>query len=421
MNEDFPKLRPLEAIPRTFEGKPVLILRDPWSVSDAILAVPIELVPMLRLLNGENSITDIQAALTRQLGSIVFREQIDQLVRQLDEALFLSNERFEKAREALHGSYLRSQVRPASHAGLAYPSDRTALLDTINAFYLANEGSGLPESRQEYRVRAAVLPHIDLRLAGPIYTHAYRRIAEGQLPDLFVILGTGHRGLPSLFSIAPKDFETPLGLQPFARDFASAVNEALSEPIFEDDYSHKSEHTIEFQVLFLQHLFQGKIPILPVLTSFSHSDLEGGNPGAPSLFERFTAALKKAEQTTGMNVCYLASVDLAHIGPAYGDSYRPAQSHIDEVCRKDLELLSYVAAGDATGFQAYISQEEDCRRVCGFPAILTMLHLATGIQGQLWRHGHAVVDDQDSFVTFASLTFEEPTKPNGMKGDDRSR
>lgn len=410
MKEDFPKLRQLEAIPHKLDGKQVLILRDPWSVSDAVLAVPIELVPMLRLLNGQNSILDIQAALTRQLGSIVYREQIDRLVLQLDEALFLANERFENAREELHGSYLRARVRRASHAGMAYPSDRLALMDTINSFYLAPDGSGLPEGRQPYRVRAAILPHIDLRLAGPVYTHAYRRIAESQPPDLFVILGTGHKGLPNLFSIAPKDFETPLGLQPFARDFALAVNEVLSEPLFGDDYSHKHEHTIEFQVLFLQHLFQGRVPILPVLTSFAHDDLENGNPGAPHLFSRFTEALKRAEQDTKKNVCYLASVDLAHIGPAYGDSYRPDQSHIDDVSRRDLELLSYVTAGDAQGFRAYISREGDCRRVCGFPAILTLLHLVAGADGQLWKHGHAVVDDQGSFVTFASMTLEEPVK-----------
>jgi hypothetical protein len=68
-------------------------------------------------------------------------------------------------------------------------------------------------------------------------------------------------------------------------------------------------------------------------------------------------------------------------------------------------MLEYVTACDPEGFSGYIRSEQDSRRICGFPALMTMLHLIRGSQGRLLRHGHAQMDETNSFVTFASVAF----------------
>ncbi len=251
-------------------------------------------------------------------------------------------------------------------------------------------------------------PHIDLRLGGPTYTHAYRELAESAPPDLFVILGTGHMGLPEPFSVSSKDFQTPLGTAVTDRDFLRLLRERCQEPLFEEDLTHRSEHTIEFQVVFLQHLFpQQPIRILPVLCSFSYRELSS-SPYAERtrpLFWKFIEGVRKAEAQSGKRVCWIASVDLAHIGPRYGDSFRPTEEHIKNVSVKDREMLDQVAAADAENFFRLVQEERDERRICGFSPLYTLLNLMDDQRGRLLAHDHSIMDPTGSFVTYASMVF----------------
>ena len=46
-----------------------------------------------------------------------------------------------------------------------------------------------------------------------------------------------------------------------------------------EDYCHSFEHTVELQVIFLQHMLGADVKILPILCgSFAHSIYEGGKP-----------------------------------------------------------------------------------------------------------------------------------------------
>jgi AmmeMemoRadiSam system protein B len=407
MSRDFPKLRYLEALPHAEGGKPMIILRDPLRIAEDSLVVSPEVYSVLRLFDGKNSLLDIQAELTRTTGRIVFREEVESVVQRLDETCFLDNQTFVERRAALQARFRSKKVRQASHSGSAYPKDASELTEMISSFYTSDGGAGLPAAQSDSSVLGLVVPHIDFRLGGPVYTHAYRALAESKKPDLFIIMGTGHMGLPQMFSLARKDFETPLGTARFDQDFAKGFDAALGEPLFEEDLSHRSEHTIEFQLVFLQHLYRGAdLKILPVLTSFSYQEI-GPDQEALRLFRRFTEKLSLAVSQSGRNVCYIASVDLAHIGPRYGDGFRPGQSTISEVCEKDRRMLKYVTGGDSEGFFRFIANEQDSRRICGFPALYTLLTLLPGKRGNLLVHDYGQMDPSGSFVTFASIVFPE--------------
>ncbi|GAB4110350.1 MAG: AmmeMemoRadiSam system protein B [Acidobacteriota bacterium] len=404
MIDPYPRLRALEALPYRHEGRPAVLLRDPEQISPHLLVVGAPVVPLLSLLDGRNSIADLQAAVFRGTGELVAREQLEALISRLDEAHFLENERFERFRQALVEDFRRSSIRPAFHAGQGYPDDPVELREWLGSLFDHPGGAGLPAGRSGTRIRGLIAPHIDLRVGGPVYTHPYRALAEAEPPELFVILGIGHRGLPDLFSFTAKDFQTPLGVAVTDRRLLEAVRARFGDA-FGEDFSHRTEHTIEFQIVFLQQVGGDRpVNILPVLTSFSCFDLE--RPRQRELVERFVEGLRGVLAESGRNVCIIASVDLAHIGPRYGDAFRPGPELVEATLARDREVLETVAQGSAERFAEEIRRERDARRVCGFSAIYTLLRLLPGASGQLLALDAGRVDDSGSFVTYAGMTLQ---------------
>ncbi|MDA2934391.1 AmmeMemoRadiSam system protein B [Acidobacteria bacterium AH-259-D05] len=408
MSGEYPKLRSLEALPYKKDDQTLVALRDPSQISQQMLVVSPEFYSILSLFDGEHSPLDIQAELTRRNGDLVFSEQVQQIIYQLDEALLLDNDNFHRQHQELIDNFRKARVRPAFHSSLSYPAEPSALTEMISSFYLDTEGAGLPQERTRKSLRALVAPHIDLRLGGATYTHAYRALAECEPPDLFVILGTGHMGLPEFFSISSKDFETPLGRVESDHEFIQLFRERVPEPLFAEDLTHRHEHTIEFQILFLQHLFQNQpIRILPVLCSFSYEDVDPARSSTESLFQTWIEAFRRAEEKSGKRICVIASVDLAHMGPRYGDSVQANPTLIEQVSRKDHKMLEHVCAGQAHDFRDFLREERDQRKICGFSPLYTLLHLMEGQKAQLLSHHHSVMDPMGSFVTYASLIVEQ--------------
>ena len=409
MEQERPKLRYLEALPCEQDGKRLIALRDPAQISPHVLALPPQLHSLVALFDGRHSLLDIQAEVSRsQNGELILREDLQRIVDQLDQVFFLDNDNFRKRREELLAEFHAQPVRPAYHASVSYPAQSNQLAERLSSFYLDPKGAGLPRQRSGQALRALVAPHIDLRLGGTTYTHAYRQLAESEPADLYVILGTGHMGLPELFSISPKNFETPLGTAETDQEFLRLFRERVPEPLFQEDLTHRHEHTVEFQVVFLQHLFAGRpIKILPVLCSFSCWDVDPGSSSATGLFWKWAEAFREAERKSGKKITLIASVDLAHIGPRYGDSFRPDGAVVEEVSRKDRQMLEHVCSGQGDDFRDFVKEEQDQRRICGFSPLYTLLQVLDGQKGILLEHDHSTMDELGSFVTYTSMVVRD--------------
>ena len=77
-----PRLRlDIDITPAQIDGRRVLLLRDPQGISPEIMAVSIEALDVLRCMDGQHTILDIQAELSRQRGQLVFSDEIRALVR----------------------------------------------------------------------------------------------------------------------------------------------------------------------------------------------------------------------------------------------------------------------------------------------------------------------------------------------------
>jgi hypothetical protein len=406
---EYPKLRNLEFFP-VREGETQSVgLRDPQGISDGVLFLPPNIFYLVQFLDGAHTRNQIAGEYLKRFGEILMPQWMDKFLADLDEKLFLEGERFESARSAAAAAYRAEPVRPAMFAGKSYEADPDKLRAQLDGFFSSKEGPGTkPSENAGKALKAIVAPHVEFSQAGPIYAWAYNEFREARTPDVFVILGASRGIIDSLFACTDKDFATPLGLVKTDREFLRLFREQGGAPFFEEELAHRKDHAIEFQAVFLQHLFGGTKPftIVPVLCSFSH--LHFSHPDLLTQGERigrFIEVFHKALAAFGREVCFIVSGDLAHIGMRYGDIKPPTDFAFHKTMQSDLAMLKHAENGDAEAFLQFIQKEDDARRIGLLSPLYTMLKLANNPKGSVLRYDRATVDQYNSTVTYAAMAF----------------
>jgi hypothetical protein len=407
---DKPQLRMLEAFPVEQDGQRLVALRDPAGFTDQVAVFPLPLLDLISLFDGEHSVAEIQDILRGRHGEAPTAEQIAGLIQSLDEAGFLDGERFESRRRAIEETWRQTPVRPAAHAGGAYAGDAPALGAQIDGFFAHPAGPGRAvtgsAARPPLPLRGLMAPHIDFHRGGPIYAWAYRELLERSDADLFVILGTCHAGMADPFAVTLKPYDTPLGAVPVDRELYEAIRARYGEDLLGSETAHRNEHSIEFQVVMLRHLLgpQREFSILPVLASYLHEAVwTRGDPESDRRVPRFLDALLGAMAVSRRRVCLVAGVDLAHVGPRFGDPEPNTADSLRAVEAADLGMLEAITAGDPTAFYASIAHDGDRRRICGLSPIYTFLRALPGVEGRLLRYSQW--PDPQGAVSFCAAAF----------------
>lgn len=408
---EYPKLRNIDVFPVEVGRQRMIALRDPSNFTSEVLLLPHSVFFLLRYFDGKHSLLDIQAEYMRRYGEMLFTDVLKKLIEDLDSHLFLESERFQEFQKKIVKEFKNSKIRKAFFAEKGYPANPEKLKVMLEEFFLSLDGPGLPTSRSSsLRVKGVIAPHIDLRSGGTCFAYSYKEIAESSDAELFVILGTAHQATEDFFVYTSKDFETPLGLVKTDSELLNKIQEYEGREIFQDEFIHRSEHSVEFQVLFLQYLFGEKreFKILPLLCGSLHELLtQKIYPLENSAYRKSLEALKNVLRLTDKKVCLIASADLAHIGLRYGDNFPPDQLTVMEVEKKDLEMLERVERLDPEGFYSYVQEEGDKRRICGFPCIYALLNLLEAREAKLLKYSRWQDSSLESFVTFASMAFYE--------------
>jgi hypothetical protein len=277
----------------------------------------------------------------------------------------------------------------------------------IDAFFTAADGPGpIGPPTAAAPVRGLIAPHIDYHRGGPAYAWGYRDLAERCDADLFVIFGTCHAGMRDPFALTRKDYDTPLGPATVDRDFLDALARRAGQECFGCELSHRSEHSIEFQAVFLRYLFGNRrdFRIVPVLASFAHEALARGHrPEDDARVPRFLDALRDTVAASGRRVAFIAGADLAHVGPRFGDPDPVSPDELVRIEREDRSMLRAVQAGSAREFFDAVAGDGDRRRICGLSPIYALLRALPGAAGTLRRYGQW--PDPQAVVTFASMVF----------------
>ncbi len=357
---------------------------------------------LIALMSGANSVAEIRDIFNVRYKSKVTLEEIEALVNSLDENYLLDNERFANYKKGIIDEFCSQSVREAALAGTSYPNDALELSNLLETC-LANADSG--DGRQP---DALIAPHIDLSAGGESFGAAYAPL-RGSDAETFVILGTGHTLSDDFFACIDKDFETPLGVSPLDRAFLGRLEKEFGEPIYKNEYAHKFEHSIEFQVLFLQKLFANADPhkkIVPILLSFPETVDEMDHPVFNAdRINRFSGALQKTIAESAGKVCLIGGIDLSHIGKRFGQGNGVPAERLKKLEDEDRAALKHIADGKKNEFVQYMKKVNPQNNICGFPVLYIMMDLLNGRKGKLLDYRQNVEGDNESAVSFAAMTF----------------
>lgn len=379
----------------------MIALRDPESCSEETALVQPGLLGVLALMDGTRTLEDLRLDLVRQGAGFVDVETLAALVESLDRHLLLESERFRDHVRAGEREFAGVAVRAPTHAGGAYPEEPEAARAFLSEM--------LDPSRVEAgpAVRRLIAPHIDLSLGADVYAEAHRRLAASGRPDVVVVLGVCHALCSRRFIACRKDFATPLGTVRHDPRILDALEARLGEDLTEEQLVHRDEHSVEFQALWLAHLWPDDPPALvPILVgSFHDLVLERRSPRDEPSVEAFVTALREVLGEDERRVGVIASVDFSHLGPRYGQALGLEPSDEVGLEIEDRDLIEHVEAGDADGFFAALAADGNARNVCGAAPVYVTLRLGDGT-GELLRYGQGRIDPgSGSVVSFAALAF----------------
>ena len=409
MNEIAPVARKdLEFFPVQHDGQQFVLIRDHLGLVEEGKAVGIPLYQLMTRLDGTTTVRDLQMALMRQReGMLVGTDEINRLLAHLDEAFLLDSERYKNAKNRIISDFTSDRIRPCSHCGKSYPETPSELKIRLDEIL----NSQPPNSEPEGNVTALIAPHIDLNVGYKGYSTAYQMLKRTS-PSRIILLGVGHTLQNALFSLTDKDFETPLGITQSDQETIRRLREAGPDIIAPDDFIHRSEHSIEFQLIFLQHMIADKdFTIIPILCGSIQAGLsEYSRRAYLEHAGRFLDELRLILNDPDEKTILVAGVDFSHTGPKFGHEM-PA-SHLQSRSEEhDRNLLMHLTRLDTDNFWEESKRVNDQFNVCGFSALACLLEILPQCRGELLSYDIWHEAPTRSAVSFASVVF---TSRGGM-------
>jgi MEMO1 family protein len=120
----------------------------------------------------------------------------------------------------------------------------------------------------------------------------------------------------------------------------------------------------------------------------------------------FINALQDLLAQESRQVCFVAGVDLAHVGKQFGDLEPITPDFLKWVETEDRLLIDRLAALDAPGFFSEIAKDQDKRRICGFAPLYSLIQLLDGSHGRTLKYDQTFTPETGSAVSFTSMVFD---------------
>jgi len=401
MDTERPKIREdLDFFPVQSAGATVIMIRDGLGLVEEGKGISPELYKVMTMLDGTRSLRDVQLDLIRQQGGrLISIEEVEALLAKLDSSYLLDSQRYKEGRKEIIANFSAQKIRYCSHAGISYPKEEEELRDRLETIVAAQQVPSFPDGK----ITALVAPHIDLEVGKRVYSNAYQAI-KGVTPERVIVLGVGHSMAKEMFSLTEKTFETPLGRVETDQKTVRELMKAGDTIVSRDDFAHRDEHSIEFQLIFLQHILrESPFTIVPILCgSLIRCLPEYTREKYQSIGGDFLRIL--ADTAAGEGTILTAGVDLSHVGPKFGHDM-PASFIIDQSEKHDRQLLHFLCAGSADGLWSESARVEDKYNVCGFSALACLLETLPPSQGHLLGYEISREDPTRSAVSFAAAIF----------------
>ncbi len=378
-----------------FENK-FIYISDPLLIAEPI-ALPFSYYSLIQILmEGKKTAEEI----AKDGAAKLLKLSEDKLYTLLDNLVTLNMIDTPSTRIAIENmqSYKNGNIRNSYCHSFSYPEDPAELEAFLNI--ILDKGTSLTDKP----IKAILAPHIDLRLeeSWKTYANSFLALKNVEEIDTVILLGTAHYRSTADFMFSKKDFETPLGTAEVDHELLTEIEK--NTDIVYDDIAHYKEHSIEFHLIFLQHLMKDKnFKIVPILTgSPAHYFNENTTPDSNEKYNSTIDAIKDAIATSGKKVLILSSGDLSHVGRKFGDEF-PAATEQIRVKHEDESLIEKLTNADKNAFFTEISAAGDKNKICGTAPFYSALSLVDSSAVIAAGYNQWQEEETESMVSFAGF------------------
>jgi AmmeMemoRadiSam system protein B len=386
-----PHVRPVQPIPMTKDGKQYVALRDPTMLSPQTMVVPIPAMQVIQHFRGEQTIDQIAAVLNGPV------EQLLELARGLDTLGLLWGPTFERLEDQLRERVRAAGAYPVNSSASLGP-DEAACRKSLKDFFAQTEDPEIADAP-----RAIVAPHLDYQRGWPNYAAAYYNLRDTAPPDRVVILGTNHFGIGDGVVLSEFGFQSPLGKSPADSNVIEKLVGKLGRPLIVDQLDHVGEHSVELHMPWIQYCW-GNVPVIGALIPDPLGTMIADD-GARTKSDAFLDALSGALKDAGGKTFFVASSDLSHVGPQFGEPRAVDEQRRFDVERHDREMMGKFIAGDAEEFIAAFKWNKNPTRWCSLGNMSALLTLVQPESVELIDYRQAYDEQGQAMVTSAAMAL----------------
>jgi AmmeMemoRadiSam system protein B len=386
---DRPALRRIHPVPLQKDNQLFLGLHDPCQLSGQTMVVPPPAFQVMQYFNGERSIDEIVAGL-----KITDKAPVVELVRKLDEFGLLWGPTCEALEDKKKVALIEAGAFPAT-ATRSLGEDPVAIRAQIEKWLDEAEDAEIEEP-----IAGLVACHLDFPRGHPVYAASYRTVAKGPRPDRIVLLGTNHFGLGDGVVVSDLGWESPLGRVKHDAKIVERLRAQSGRKLFVDILDHLPEHSIQLHLPWVQHLF-GDVPVLaalvpdPVVGLFKDDGERAG-------VDEFVDSLSSALSAEGGRTLFIASADMTHAGPAFGDPKQVDDARRREIEGHDRAMMKEFIGGSLV---ARMQELKNPTRWCSVGCMTAAARLAKPSAIELIDYRQAVDEQGNALVSSASMVM----------------
>ena len=250
-------------------------------------------------------------------------------------------------------SHASAQIKTRSPAvaGSFYSADPETLRKDLEFLF----SRALPGSAKG-QVLAIIAPHAGYPFSGEVAASSYKQVDPTRSYKNIFVIGSSHRyAFEGAAVYQSGNFETPLGVVPVNIDLAAKL--IKNEPAFiKHEQAHRSEHSLEVQLPFLQYYLEKDFQIVPILLGTR----------SPRICQKLATVLQPYFNEDNL---FVISADFSH----YPD-YRNATE-------ADINTATAICSNSPEEFLSAIDENEEknipnlATSACAWPAILTLLYI----------------------------------------------
>ena len=217
------------------------------------------------------------------------------------------------------------------------------------------------------------------------------------------MLGTNHFGVGDGVVMTDLGFRTPIGPVRSDRGLLDRMRARLGDRLFIDQLDHLPEHSIQLHLPWIQHRF-GDVPVAAALIPDPLTPMIADDGGRVSRSE-FVQAIVDALSAEGGTTYVVASSDLSHVGPQFGEPVAVNDQRKIEVERHDRELMGKYLSADPKVFLDACEWTKNPTRWCSIGNMTAALEILRPSAVELVDYRQASDPQGVAMVTACSMAL----------------